>query len=60
MNTNEFPEVIYVKIENDDDDDFLIAGVSPSDISESEDTIEVGVYSLVSVKKAINKTILEN
>jgi hypothetical protein len=60
MKIDEFPNTIYVKIENDGDDDFLIAGVEPSDISEAEDTIEVGEYRLMNVKKATNKTILED
>lgn len=57
---NKLPETIYVKIEYDGDDDFLIAGEVPSDISESEDSIEVGMYSLVATKTVTNKTILEN
>lgn len=57
---DKLPKTIYVKIESDGDDDFLIAGAAPSEISESEDSIEVGVYDLVTTKKATNKTILED
>jgi len=53
-----FPKTVYVKIEDDGEDNFLVAGAALSDISESEDTIEVGVYELTTIKKAVNKTEL--
>ena len=60
MKNNGFPTEIYVKIENDDDDDYLVAGTAPSEISVSENSIRVGVYDLVEIRTATNKTVLED
>ena len=57
-----FPQTLYVKIEHDrePEDDFFIASNLVSDLSEPEETVEVAVYDLVTVKKAVNKTELED
>ena len=55
-------KVLYVKVEHDQHDpenDFLLASADPSDLSEAEATIEVGVYELVRTAKLKNETILE-
>lgn len=57
-----FPKTLYVKIEHEcePEDDFFIASDDVSDLSEPEETVEVAVYDLVTVKSAVNKTELIN
>lgn len=54
-----FPEKIYVKREYDEDESYLLCSEKPSDISEQEDTIKVGVYELTQVTNLVNKTVIE-
>ena len=58
----DFPKTLYVKIEHnrESEDDFLIADANYVNLSEGETAIEVAVYDLVTVKKAVNKTELIN
>lgn len=57
-----FPKTLYVKIEHerDPEDNFLMASKDVSDLSESEESVRVAVYDLVTVKIAVNKTELVN
>ena len=57
-----FPKVLYVKIEKErePEDDFLIADEDVSKLSEPESIVSIGVYDLVCVKVAVNKTELVN
>jgi len=56
----EFPKTLYVKIEHerDPEDDFLIIDGDYEQLSEGESTIEVAIYDLIMIKKAVNKTEL--
>lgn len=55
-----FPRTLYVKIEHErePEDDFLVTSDNYVDLSESDSSIDVAVYTLQIVKKAVNKTEL--
>lgn len=55
-----WPKTLYVKEEQEQDpeDNFLMANEHFTNLSEMEDTVEVAVYELVTIKYAVNKTEL--
>lgn len=55
-----FPRTLYVKVENErePEDSFLMADEHFTNLSEMEDTVEVAVYELVTIRYAVNKTEL--
>jgi hypothetical protein len=57
---NKLPDIVFIKIEKErePEDDFLVAVVDPSDISEAESTIDIGIYRLDKIKKLTNATTL--
>lgn len=57
----ELTHTIYVKVEHErePEDDFLIASDDPSVLSESESTIQVGVYELVRAVNLTNQTMIK-
>jgi len=62
MEHKTFPKTLYVKIEEerDPEDDIFLADEDYSILSESETTVPIAVYELVTVKRAVNKTELVN
>lgn len=57
----ELANILYVKIEHErePEDDFLMVSNDPSDLSESESTIEVGEYKLVRKVNLTNQTTIK-
>lgn len=47
---SKLPKSLYIKIEQDGDDEFFIANEDLYDIAEKGETIKVGIYKLQSVK----------
>ena len=60
MKKKKFPKTLYVKEEQerDPEDNFLIADEHFTNLSEVEESVEVAVYELVTIKYAVNKTEL--
>jgi len=56
----ELPKVIYVKIEQDGDEDYLIATESPSDIADSDVNTSAGEYTLTRKVILCNKTTIKD
>lgn len=56
----EFPKTIFVKIENDDDEEYLIASENPEGISEQDSEIVAAKYTLEKEVNIINTTTIEN
>jgi len=54
------PKILYAKIEHEREpaDDFIIASGDVTDLSEHESIVKIGVYKLVEIKNAVNKTEL--
>ena len=50
------PKTIYVKIEHDGDDSFLLVGVTPEELAKQEDNVPVGEYVLNRRVTLVNRT----
>jgi hypothetical protein len=53
-----FPKSIWIRLERDGDNDYIISGLTPDDVIEESGPTKVAEYKLVTVKTATSKTIL--
>jgi hypothetical protein len=59
MAKGKFPKVIYVKLEQDRDAEYIVADESPAGHAEIDKDVPVGVYRLERVAKVTAKAELE-